>query len=718
MPSKRPCYPTIPPHEPHLMFPHHKLDWTISRLEKQLEAMPDDTDARLELCRAGVSRARWHGGGEMWFNKALTHARRVLQHDPTNPGALVVTGLALVALDRGDMAARYLDEAQRVGAERADVHFALGEMHRANRDRHQAVREYQTACRIAPESWETHSALGQVLQERADELGRPRRLTERSQFHLVRALQFDPTPDAVPAVLHDLGVSCLRTGRVSEAHRLFMRLLESPSHRRAAQYFLGLVSYRLGKYKNAILYFRQHLKPPDAHIPAENERTKADFRHPPTENPQVWTRIGMAYLQLGEPAKAREACHKALTIEPTDLLARWALGCSLVEEGQEEDAVRVFREMLEDAPDHVGAFAELVSIRAHAGDPRWLQQALRSEVAVYDRLPASALREDPNLSTHKVRISPRHSTRERIHIVLNALREIDGGASAVALKAMDLTSDEGLRFLLWESALEMLATQRAAAASARLNEPRRNYGASAGREILVLSDLITEQALTHGLNIGEPDLKRAAVDRHGPVSDVGLHRVNIDRERKEARAWQALLLLAVTAHRTPSGRNLLLRWAAEADPELAIAAQAGLAALGDPDATEAVRERAVKRGAGHLVDRLSGLALGNDVGSPPRVITDEEQRICATCGRRTGEVHHFIAGPDAAVCNECLADIARDRRNLATIDPTIRCALSGVSLLDVSAMYMYRAVPVSSDCVDQSLGLQEREAVDRYLATC
>ena len=140
------------------MFPHDKLDWHMSRLDKRLETKPDDAGTRLEYAWACLSKAWWHEGGEVWFNNALTQARRILQHDPANTGALVIAGTSLVGLGRLDPGARYLDEASRLSSDRADVHLGLAEMYRQQRDLHQAVREGEIACRLAEDS-STQTAL-------------------------------------------------------------------------------------------------------------------------------------------------------------------------------------------------------------------------------------------------------------------------------------------------------------------------------------------------------------------------------------------------------------------------------------------------------------------------------------------------------------------------------------------------------------------------------
>src|SRR5262249_42522798 len=157
----------------------------------------------------------------------------------------------------------------------------------------------------------------------------------------------------------------------------------------------------------------------------------------------------------------------------------------------------------------------------------------------------------------------------------------------------------GLRFGLWEAALDALSARRAGALRERLGDPGRTYSAAAGREVLALAPLLPEETLVHALEIDDEDLRRAAVDRRGPARDVEDHRKAVDAERREARAWQALVLLALASQRKAADgatRALLVRWAAEADADLADAANAALVLLGDEGAAEALRRRARARG--------------------------------------------------------------------------------------------------------------------------
>jgi tetratricopeptide (TPR) repeat protein len=673
------------------MLPHDKLDWTLSRLERHLEGQPDDTAARTDLAVAALSRAWFHDGGEMWFNRALTEARRVLHHDPASARALVVAGAALAGLDRREPAARYLDEAVRAAPENPLARLALAELHLHRGERHQAVRELEFACREAPDAWEPHARLGLLLRGRAETLGHPPRVLERAQFHLVRAVELGPSAAWRPRLLLELALACLQTGRLSDAHKLLARLQDHADFRARARYHLGIVAMHMGKYKNAVLSLRQHLQ---SH----------------GDNPHVHARIATCYLHLGEVTKAREACNRALALDPGHLDARWTLGCALLEEDRLEEAVRLFREILRDAPQHTPAFAELVRIRRDARDAGWLGQALRTEVDLFDRLPLEA--EGPGGAT----VQPRAATRRRIRLLVAALTEVAEDPVSDLLDAVGLTTDEGLRAELWEAALEALGQQHAHQALRWLQDPGRWFGVDRGHEVLAVAPALPETALKRGLQLSEEDLQRAAVDRHGPARDVGTHRRRVESERDAARAWQALLLLALADRGSDTARSLLLRWTAEADEALATAARTGLALMGDDHALAALRRQAVPAGAGTAVDALTAaLAPADDLGMP-RPVSDDEDLTCATCGRRSGEVDHMMAGRDLAVCDRCLGTIARRRAELVTDDPTLRCALTGRGLVESRELYVFQGVPIAAEVVDRSLGLAEREAVDRFLA--
>jgi tetratricopeptide (TPR) repeat protein len=669
----------------HTLFPHTKLDWTISRLEDRIHGSPDDPASRIELARAVLSRGLYHSGGEQDCNRALALARKALNDDPSNAEALVLAGLSLIGIDRPKAATRYLDQAVRIDGERADLRLALGRLDLLRDEAGQAVRQLESACRLAADSWETHLELGHALLDLARRKGHPKRLVERAQYHFVQTLKRDPAPDQLPLLLRDLGITCMLTGRHKEAEKFFLRLREQPKYAALARFHLGLVAYELGKYNNAIQHFRQYL------------REKPD-------DPKVLARMAMAWFQLGEYPRAREACHQALLADPDDVLARHALGCTLLEEGEPNEALRVFREALKDHPGHLPSYIELARARRIGGDVRWLVMALESEVGGYDRLPPGGADD------------ARGRTRERVRVILDELRAVGPSTVGPMLATIDRSQDEALRFQLWEAACNLSTSQVADAASVRLREPGRHFGVNLGGLALSAAPAVPEPVLISGLQLEESDLKRAAVDRYPPAHDVTAHRRNLDAERNGARAYQALLLLSIGLRRSAAGKELLRRWAEVADPELSVAAWAALAMYGEPEATRRLHDRAVLRGATAIVDHLLNQVTPPSGPARPRRVSDGEETRCSTCNRQPGEVTHMMAGGDVVICDKCVLKISHSRASMAAPDDAT-CKLCGRSPFEVSGLFRLGHVDICSNCLQFSLGMLEREEVDRFLTT-
>lgn len=667
------------------LFSHTKLDWTIGRLQEQSERNPDDPALRTALARAIVGRGLYHTGGEKDCNTALALSRKCLQEDPANAEALVLAGLCLIGMDRPGAAARYLDQAVRVDGERADLRLSMGLLSRLQGDPGAAVRQLEMACRLASDAWETHLELGRTLLILASRQGHPTRLVERSQYHLVQALRRDPPPAQLGALLKDLGVSCLLTGRYREAEKLFIRLREHERFAPAAWFHLGLVAYELGKYNNTIQHFRQYLRkrPDDA---------------------AVLARMAMAWFQMGEYPRAREACHQALLSDPDNVSARHALGCTLLEEGDPNEALKMFREALRDDPGHMPSYVEMVRTRRLGGDLRWLTQALQAEVRGYDHLSPGA------------KADQRALTRRRVAAILDELTTLGEDAASIILEALPLTHDEGLRFQLWEASCGIAQKVVSDGTCGRLREPTQWFGPGLGGMTLCVAQAIPEQYMMTGLKLDESDLKRAAVERHGPAHDVQAHRRNLERERGRARAYQALLLLSIGIRRSSAGRELLRSWATTADGELATTAWVALSLYGDPEAADVLRREGANANVLPVVTRLLGAVTPPVRIQDARRVGNSEETRCSTCGRTHDEVTHMIAGGDTVICDHCVIRVTQNRATLRAADDAT-CGLCGRSHFEASGLYAYNGVNICNTCVQLSLGLREREEVDGFLAS-
>jgi tetratricopeptide (TPR) repeat protein len=666
------------------MYPHQKLDWSAARLEARLAEVPDDADARIELARVCLSRGLYHGGGEAQCSLALQHARKVGQDDPTRAEAHVLAGAALVGMDRPEAAQKYLDEAVRLDAERPDLHLALGAMYRGQGDRHLAIRHLETACRADPTAWEVHLLLGRTLSERARQVV-GQRLVERAQYHLVQALKLDPSPELLAPVMRDLGVLCLQTGRYTEAEKLFVRLRENPRFSALARKHLGQVAFALGKYKNAIQHYRHYL---DAH----------------KDDAHALAQVGMAYLHLGELERAREYCNRALTVDHDHSAARHALACTMIEEGHPNEAMKLLKETLEEHPGDMGSYLELVRLRRRLGDIPWLHRALQAEVQGFDRLPLVG-----------GDASPRGLTRARVAILLDELRAVGPSSITAVLASVDQVDDEGLRFMLWEAACGLAGGHVADEVAVRLREPGRNYSVNLARNALSAAAWLPEPALTAGLNVTLEDIQRATTERRGAQPDIATHRRAVEAEREVARAYQAVLLLAIATRRSRSVRQLLAGWGKDADPELQVAVQAAQVMCGDAEASRALIRRAQEKGAGTIVERLLTQVSPHGRHGEVQPVRGGHDVHCTSCGRTGKEATHLMAGTRAVVCDHCVHEMARSRRTLLAPDDAA-CHLCGRTHFESRGVYRLNGVDVCAECVDLSIGLLEREEVEQFLA--
>jgi tetratricopeptide (TPR) repeat protein len=668
------------------MYPHKKLDWHIGRLERSLADSPADNQIRHDLARAALSRGIYHGGGETWCSKSLSLARKVLADEPEHVAAMVTAGTALVGLGRPDAARKYLDRALNEEPNRADAHLAYGALHRSEGSRAKAVSHLEKACRLAPEEWETHLFLGRALAELSRKLGKKKRLIERSQFHFIQALQREPTSDLSAPLLRDLGVSCLETSRYVEAEKFFVRLREHDDFSATARFHLGLVAYHLGKYKSAVTHYRQYLrdKPGD---------------------PRALGQMAMAFLQLGEFTKSQEYANKALVVRADDLQARYTLGCATAEEGRIGDAAGVFRAILEDRPEHMPSFIELCRLRRKARDIEWLVQALLAEAGKFDRLPLAS-----------GETTPRSIARQRLAVLLEELHQVGPSAVGHLVRSVELVQEEGVRFQIWESACKLAASAAADEVANRLRQPSGNFSTALGLQALGTAHAIPEQVLNKGLTINEEDLKKAAVNRHGPAADVETHRQNVESQRNTARAYQALLLLAIATRRSRAGRRLLETWERTADPELCIAAKAGLTLYGEPKAVASLSARAAQHGAAAQVRHLLTQVIPPEQKhGNPRPVSDEEDVHCTTCGRTSQSTAHLMAGSQAVICDNCIIEVGRNRKTMLASDDST-CSFCGRSHLESKGVYGFNGVKICSHCLQLSLGLVERQEVDRFMA--
>jgi hypothetical protein len=100
----------------------------------------------------------------------------------------------------------------------------------------------------------------------------------------------------------------------------------------------------------------------------------------------------------------------------------------------------------------------------------------------------------------------------------------------------------------------------------------------------------------------------------------------------------------------------------------------------------------------------------------PRSLPRGESAHCTACGRPAAEVQHLMAGGQAVLCDQCVVTIGRRRAELRAPDEA-RCQVCHRSAFEARGLYSYNGVEVCNHCLELSLGLLEREEVDRFLAS-
>lgn len=661
------------------LFPHQKLDWTIADLEKKSQRSAGNTLMLLQLAKCHLSKGLFHGGGEQSCTNALRQGQRILAEESSSVDALAINALALIGMDRVDSAQKYLHKAQSLDDNNTLLHLALGSYYRAQYKMDLVIKHLERVTILAPKAWEPHLFLGRTYLNQAQHK-KNLRAKQKSLFHFVQALQSNGELEKNLAFLKDIGLSCLHNQRAREAEKYFNRLRQDRAHQTVARYFMGLVAFDLEKYNNAVQHFRAFLQ-----------------EHP--DRTDVLAKQAEGYFLLGDYSKARTVCAQCLSVEQYNLEARLILGKSILAQGDATEAIRVFKETLKEAPEHVPSFQEIIKIRRKDGDLDWLATALRAEVAQYGSLPSNA------------KVDLQELVRQRIGVVLFEVMMVGAQMIPEVLNAINHTQDENLRFALWEVACAMTEEDISGRSLQALSSPSRNFSIPLGETALSSGPLISEEELRIGLNVSEVDLKRAAIDRYPPAHDVQQHRSNEEKERKIARGYQAMLLLAIASHRSSSAVALLQDWSKKSDADMAVAARIGLALNGDTEATKYLEQLTRTNNRKRLLHRIKQSVDKKHSHGGPRVLVSATEK-CHLCSKSGRQVHHFLRLKTGGVCDECIAK--SHNSPLASDDAT--CHFCSSNFFRVDRIVSHQRIAICSSCQDHSQHVIEKKKLDEFFA--
>lgn len=183
------------------------------------------------------------------FEEALALLNRSFVRDERDPDTSKVLGLCLVKLGRGDLAATFFEIAAKLAPDDASAQYYLGLNAYTRRRFAPAVRAFERAVDIRPQSSENRSFLGRSYEA----VGRVED-ARRQYLEAIALNRAGADRSADPPLL--LGTLLYRQGRLAAADRYLREALEYDPDSALARYWLGLLLESRGEWDSAIRELR------------------------------------------------------------------------------------------------------------------------------------------------------------------------------------------------------------------------------------------------------------------------------------------------------------------------------------------------------------------------------------------------------------------------------------------------------------------------------
>ena len=388
------------------------------RLRRALELDPNSTPAHVNLSQVLIDSER--------FAEAEAHLRRALKLDPDSIPAHVTLGDALVHFKRFAKAEEHLRRALKLDPGSAATHQNLAEALRKQRRSAEAIESYRVALEIDPGFAFAHAGMGMALFEAqqfaeafaaleqalelqpgladggalhlflgrtARELGR----FEAAAEHFQRAAELDPDnveplldlagvrrsqqrdreAEALlararelrprdPAALHTVAEALRTQGRVEQSIPGYRAVLEldpqfAPSH--AA---LGIALYQMQRFR--------------AGLDSMQRALELDPELPVAASLHLF--MGRAWAALGDAEAAAEQYERTLRIEPRNQDALDLLAMAHFGQRRYEDALALYRKLLEINPDSALTHSNVGAALLHLRRPQEALQSIERALAL------------------------------------------------------------------------------------------------------------------------------------------------------------------------------------------------------------------------------------------------------------------------------------------------------------------------------------------------
>ena len=288
--------------------------------------------------------------------KAAEAYESALKLDPENLRALENLGNYYAILDP-DKSTSYYQRYVDIDPRDADIYFQMGLVSQKRGDQKKSQLLYQKSLELDPRQLASHLALADLYEEQKS--------TAAAIAEYMTASQIQ----ASPVILVRLGNLYFQDQKWEEASKAFHELAVVSPQDPTAHYWLARGAEEKKNWKEAaaeatqayslsqdpqFLPLMAYYLTLDRQLP-EAVKVLEKARQADSKDPNVLLFLGMNYLDLDKPDKAREALIKGVAAYPKDAQMRFQLAVTEDRLGHFDDAVREFQDLLTIDPKNAAA---------------------------------------------------------------------------------------------------------------------------------------------------------------------------------------------------------------------------------------------------------------------------------------------------------------------------------------------------------------------------
>lgn len=330
--------------------------------------------------RLALARAQMAAGDD---EEAIQHLDALVSRAPGSAEVNYLRALAAFRLKDYETAKQYAEKAV-AAADNLPSRRIAGAANYALGNFEQAANHLRYYVSNAPADTAIVRLYGRTLLQ----LGQADRARE-----VLEALVQSDTDD--PELLAMVGTAAVRSGDLKGGETYFERLAatESDAGSAAARAQLGAIRISTGEVEQGVRDLQQALEQNPkldqallaltlTHL-RQKEFDKAlsaaeKLKENLPNDPAGATLAGIAYVGMGDRAKAREAFREALQIRPGAPDASSNLAVLALQEGKTDEALALLREAAEKNPDHVATVTRLAQLEARQGEVGKAQERLQA----------------------------------------------------------------------------------------------------------------------------------------------------------------------------------------------------------------------------------------------------------------------------------------------------------------------------------------------------